>query len=82
LPEIEAGSATPPGAAAFGSRPMFFEGRGELTCRVYERSALLAGNRIHGPAAIEDTASVTILGPNDSAEVDRYGLLHISVGDV
>jgi N-methylhydantoinase A len=82
LPEIASGDSTPPGIAGVGTRAMFFEGRGELTCRVFERAKLLAGNRIDGPAAIEDTASVTILGPNDSAEVDRFGLLHISVGDL
>lgn len=82
LPEIETGDATPPAAADLGTRTIFFEGSGELISRVFERAALLAGNHIEGPAAIEDTASVTILGPKDSAEVDRYGLLLISVGDL
>ncbi len=46
----------------------------------YRRTALLAGNRIKGPALIEEHASTTVLMPGDACEVDAYGNLVIAVG--
>ena len=40
---------------------------------------LLAGNRIAGPALIEEHASTTVLLPGDKLEVDVYGNLVIAV---
>ena len=40
---------------------------------------LLAGNRIDGPALIEEHASTTVLLPGDKLEVDIYGNLVIAV---
>jgi N-methylhydantoinase A len=40
----------------------------------------LAGNRINGPALIEEHASTTVLMPGDACEVDAYGNLAIAVG--
>ena len=40
----------------------------------------LAGNRISGPALIEEHASTTVLMPGDGCEVDAYGNLVIAVG--
>ena len=40
----------------------------------------LAGNRITGPALIEEHASTTVLMPGDACEVDAYGNLVIAVG--
>ena len=40
---------------------------------------LLAGNRINGPALIEEHASTTVLLPGDKLEVDAYGNLVIAV---
>jgi N-methylhydantoinase A len=45
----------------------------------YRRDALLAGNRIKGPALIEEYASTTVLMPGDRLEVDELGNLVISV---
>ena len=39
----------------------------------------LAGNRIAGPALIEEHASTTVLLPGDTLEVDAYGHLVIKV---
>ena len=41
--------------------------------------ALLAGNRIDGPALVEEHASTTVLLPGDKLEVDAYGNLVIAV---
>jgi N-methylhydantoinase A len=46
-----------------------------LNAAVFDRSQLLSGNVIAGPAVIEETASTTIVPPNWSATVDRYGNL-------
>ncbi len=40
----------------------------------------LAGNRIDGPALIEEYASTTVLMPGDVIEVDAFGNLAIAVG--
>ena len=47
---------------------------------VFDRDPLLAGNRIIGPAVIEEHASTTVLMPGDELEVDALGNLVIRVG--
>jgi N-methylhydantoinase A len=39
-----------------------------------------AGNRIAGPALIEERASTTVLAPGDTLEVDAAGNLLIAIG--
>jgi len=46
----------------------------------YRRAELVAGNKITGPALIEEHASTTVLMPGDRCEVDAYGNLVIAVG--
>ncbi len=73
------GRATPPQAAVGGKRQVFFDGRFRSTS-IFWRTGLLAGNRIRGPALIEEYASTTLLRPGDNLEVDEFGNLAISVG--
>ena len=47
---------------------------------VYTRTELLAGNRISGPALVEEHASTTVIAPDDIATVDAFGNLHIGIG--
>jgi N-methylhydantoinase A len=54
--------------------------RPPVPTRVFERSRLLAGNVIRGPAAIEEAATVTLMAPGDRLEVDEWGNLMIEVG--
>ncbi|MXW45745.1 MAG: hydantoinase/oxoprolinase family protein [Gammaproteobacteria bacterium] len=63
--------------AATGSRPVHFDGHGELQATVFERSALGAGAEIHGPAVIEEPDSVILAPPGASASVDAWGGLHL-----
>jgi len=80
LEKIAAGDATPPEAASTGTRSAFFREIGEFAdTPTYARDALLAGNRISGPAMIEEHASTTILLPGDEMEVDGFGNLTIEV---
>ncbi len=77
--KIKRGTATPPKAAFAGKRRSYF-GDGFRLAPTYRRAALLAGNRISGPALIEEHASTTVLMPGDRCDVDAYGNLVIAVG--
>ena len=80
LEPIEAGSETPPKAARAGSRRIYFgEQAGFIDTPAYDRAHLRAGNRIEGPAVIDEHASTTLIEPGDFAIVDAYGNLVISV---
>jgi len=61
-----------------GRRVVCFAGAFRST-PIYDRSTLAAGNRISGPALIEEHASTTLLLPGDRLEVDGYGNLVIDV---
>ena len=77
--KIARGQKAPPAAASGGKRPVYFGGRFRPT-PTYKRAALLSGNRIKGPALIEEYASTTVLMPGDTMEVDALGNLVIAVG--
>src|SRR5262245_59144570 len=76
--KIKRGSAAPPKAAFTGKRSVHFNGSFG-SAPTYRRAALLAGNKIKGPALIEEHASTTVLMPGDACEVDAYGNLVIAV---
>ncbi len=76
--KIARGQRTPPQAAFGGKRPVYYAGRFHTT-PTYRRAALLAGNRVKGPALIEEYASTTVLMPGDALEVDQLGNLVIAV---
>lgn len=66
--------------AARGKRPVYFSGVGTVDSQTYDRALLSAGNRIDGPALIEEHASTTVVWPQDRVEVDAFGNLHIEIG--
>ena len=70
--------SAPDKAAFTGKRPVYVDGKFRPT-PTYARAALEAGNRIIGPALIEEHASTTVLLPGDRLEVDAYGNLVIKV---
>jgi N-methylhydantoinase A len=79
---VPAGGAAPPDDAITGNRPVYFtEAGGFVTTPAYSRGALLAENRISGPALVEEHASTTVVMPGDSLEVNRLGHLVIAVGN-
>jgi N-methylhydantoinase A len=73
------GEATPPKEAETGSRKAFFQAVGFANTPTFARAALMAGNRIQGPALIEEHASTTVVLPGDSVEVDALGNLIITI---
>jgi N-methylhydantoinase A len=77
---IAAGDAAPPAAALRGTRPVYFAEAGRhLDTPTYDRAALVAGNRISGPALVEEYASTTVVHPGDTLEVDAFGDLVIAI---
>jgi N-methylhydantoinase A len=72
------GTGTPPKVAFSGKRKVSFDGRFR-DAPTYRRTELLAGNKIAGPALIEEHASTTVLMPGDRMTVDAWGNLVIAV---
>ena len=71
-----------PGAqhAVIGSREVYFPETGGFgTSTVYDRLRLLPGNRLAGPAIIEQMDSTTLILPGQVGTVDRYLNLIIEV---
>jgi N-methylhydantoinase A len=81
LAKIARGEATPPKAAHLAAREVHFSELGKaVTTPVFLRDPLLAGNRIEGPALVEEHASTTVVLPGDALEVDDFGNLVITIG--
>ena len=77
---IAAGAAEPPAAASRGTRAVYFAEAGKhVDTPTYQRTALLGGNRIAGPALIEEYASTTVIHPGDVLTVDAFGDLVIEI---
>jgi len=78
LPEIAAGGSDPPAEALLGSREVVFDGA-RCTAAIYQRSELLAGNRLPGPAIVVEYSSTIVIPPFARARVDRLGNLVLSI---
>ena len=81
LRELERAGESGPGAiqdAIKGEREVYFaETGGKVPARVYDRYRLRWGNRIAGPAIVEEIDSTVVIHPGYSAAADRYGNLSI-----
>lgn len=62
-----------------GQRWVEFEPEQPIETALYQRSALLTGMQINGPAIIEEATTTTVVQPGDRLEVDAYGGLHIHI---
>jgi len=81
LEKIARGSKAPPAGAHRGKRSVYFAELGKAVATpTFARDELRAGNRIDGPALIEEYASTTVLLPGDKLRVDEFGNLVIEVG--
>jgi N-methylhydantoinase A len=77
---IAAGDVEPQGQALRGTRAVYFaESGSRVDTPTYDRAALLANNRILGPALIEEYASTTVVHPGDVLTVDAFGDLVIEI---
>jgi N-methylhydantoinase A len=55
-----------------------YAGRKRRAAKIYDRAKLLCGNRIAGPAVIMEMDSTSLILPNHTGEVDRYGNILIN----
>jgi N-methylhydantoinase A len=62
------------------TRPVFFQGHGEIDCPVLLRDDLPGGYRVSGPAVIEEVVSTTLLHPGQRLDVLPTGVLSIALG--
>src|SRR5271167_4687747 len=70
-PTAEAGPD--PRGAERGRRDVWLpEVGGFVSCRIYDRDGLAAGNRIEGPAIVEQMDATTLIVPGTHATVDPY----------
>ncbi len=78
------GDETPDPAALLDTREVHFVVDNRAVAhatRFIARDRLQAGNRIAGPAVIEQSDTTTILGPTSVADVDEYGNLIVRFND-
>ncbi len=68
-----------PRGALKGSRQVYFEGW--LECPQYARERLASGNRLCGPAIIEQVDSTIVVYPDQEAHVDRFGNIIIELSE-
>jgi N-methylhydantoinase A len=80
LERIARGGGAPPDSARRGKRGAYFAELGmTVPTPTYARDALRAGNRIDGPALVEEHASMTVVPPGDRLRVDGFGNLDIEI---
>jgi N-methylhydantoinase A len=80
LERIARGGRTPPASARRGKRSAYFAELGKAVLTpTYARDELRAGNRIDGPALVEEHASTTVVLPGDRLRVDGFGNLDIEI---
>jgi N-methylhydantoinase A/oxoprolinase/acetone carboxylase beta subunit len=80
--EIQAGDESPDAALRHEGEAWFrVDGRLEkIATRYFERPALRAGNRLSGPAIVNQYDSTTVIPPGLAARIDRFGNIVIDVG--
>lgn len=80
---VPVGTEKPEPEAHVGTRSVVFGYRESAhECQVFRRSGLRAGNKILGPAAIEESTTTTLVRPGDALEVDAQGNLLLTIGTV
>ena len=76
VPKAELCPAQPSGPdpreACIGQREVWLPGNGFVSCPIYQRDRLAAGNRIDGPAVVEQMDATTVIPGHAVASVDSY----------
>jgi N-methylhydantoinase A/oxoprolinase/acetone carboxylase beta subunit len=83
-PQVAAGSATPPEDSLKLTADAWFREKGKLekvATAFYERTELLAGNVIEGPAIITQFDSTSVIPPGFTCTVDPVGNLVITYSE-
>ena len=76
LPIIQTGGVSPSDAEV--GRASIFVDDADQAAMVYDRTRLLAGNRITGPALVTELDSTTLILPGHMGEVDSFGNIIIN----
>ena len=71
LPEGEPSAGPDASHAVVDEHEVYFQGEW-LPTKIYDRSLLVPGNRIDGPAIVTEFDSTTVVLSGYAAEVDRY----------
>jgi N-methylhydantoinase A/oxoprolinase/acetone carboxylase beta subunit len=81
-PEVEHGPETPDAGLRYEGEAWFrVDGKlDKVPTRYYDRASLRAGNRLLGPAIVNQYDSTTVVPPGISARVDRFGNIVIDAG--
>jgi N-methylhydantoinase A len=65
-----------------GSRPVYFHGAGgAIETWIFERAALSPGQKLSGPAIVNEWTMTTVIPPNWSCLCDEYGNLILEPSD-
>ncbi|HEX3722662.1 MAG TPA: hydantoinase/oxoprolinase family protein [Nitrolancea sp.] len=68
------------GSALLGQRPVYFPETGGFTpTPIYDRYRLACGERLAGPAIVEERESTVVVGPGATFSIDRYQTLIIEI---
>ncbi len=81
LPLVEIESGPDSANDALVNTKQVFVNRQWQEAGIYDRTKLLAGATLTGPALVQEPSHVTVLMPGDSATVDKFGALRVSVGN-
>ncbi|MGD9094226.1 MAG: hypothetical protein PVF74_15365, partial [Anaerolineales bacterium] len=57
---------------SIGSRPVWFP-QGQMLCQVFQRADLKVGNTLDGPAIIQEKEATTLVEPQWTLRVDKFG---------
>jgi N-methylhydantoinase A len=71
LPKLRRGGPEP-ATARVGKSRVRFQGQ-KMLSPIYDRSRLLAGNRLRGPAIVTEYSATTLIPPEWSGRVDAIG---------
>jgi N-methylhydantoinase A len=71
--------ATQGGESRKGSRLAWFPQTGLVETAVHDRYRLQPGQRLRGPAVVEERESTTVIGPDASFLLDAQGNLVIEI---
>ena len=74
-PELRAENGGPGQSASAekGARQAYFSGHGAMTAKVYDGNKLFTGDRVEGPAIIEEKFTTVVIPPAATAVVDIVG---------
>lgn len=75
VPTLLAPADAPVETARRTSRLVHLPGREAAVCAVYDRYRLRPGHVVEGPALVEERETTVLVGPGARLEVDRYGIL-------